>query len=100
MIHSNPAADTDSTTNPATITMYSTTWCGDCRRAKRIFSDFGVPYREVNIEDDEDAAELVQTLNNGMRSVPTIVFPDGGVLVEPSNAALAAVLARYASSAN
>ena len=79
--------------------MYSTTWCGDCRRAKRVFADFGVPYREVNIEDDDDAAELVQTLNNGMRSVPTIVFPDGGVLVEPSNAALAAVLAHYASAA-
>lgn len=80
--------------------MYSTTWCGDCRRAKRVFADFGVPYREVNIEDDEDAAELVQTLNNGLRSVPTIVFPDGSVLVEPSNAALAAVLARYAPSTN
>ena len=100
MIHSNPTADTDSTTSPTAITMYSTTWCGDCRRARRVFADFGVPYREVNIEDDEDAAELVQTLNNGMRSVPTIVFPDGGVLIEPSNAALAAVLARYASSAN
>jgi mycoredoxin len=100
MIHSNPAADTESTTDPTAITMYSTTWCGDCRRARRAFADFGVPYREVNIEDDEDAAELVQTLNNGMRSVPTIVFPDGSVLVEPSNAALAAVLARYASSAN
>ncbi len=58
------------------------------------------PIVEVNIEDDEDAAELVQTLNNGMRSVPTIVFPDGSVLVEPSNAALAAVLARYATAAN
>ncbi len=79
--------------------MYSTTWCGDCRRAKRVFADFGVPYIEVNIEEDEDAAELVQTLNNGMRSVPTIVFPDGGVLVEPSSAALAAVLAHYASAA-
>jgi len=100
MIQSNPAADSDSAIVPTAITMYSTTWCGDCRRAKRIFADFGVPYREVNIEDDEDAAELVQTLNNGMRSVPTIVFPDGGVLVEPSNAALAAVLARYAASSN
>jgi mycoredoxin len=99
MIQSNPAADTDATTNSAAITMYSTTWCGDCRRAKRVFADFGVSYREVNIEDDQDAAELVQTLNNGLRSVPTIVFPDGSVLVEPSNAALAAVLAHYASAA-
>ncbi len=80
------------------IKMYSTTWCGDCRRAKRVFADFSVPYVEVNIDEDQDAAQLVQTLNNGMRSVPTIVFPDGGVLVEPSNAALAAVLARYTSA--
>jgi mycoredoxin len=107
MIHSDPAraaAVTDSTsdsmTNPATITMYSTTWCGDCRRARRVFADFGVSYLEVNIEDNENAAELVQTLNNGLRSVPTIVFPDGGILVEPSNAALAAVLARYATGTN
>lgn len=87
-------ADTDSSAN--TITMYTTSWCGDCRRAKRVFSDFGVSYVEVNIEADEDAAELVQSLNNGLRSVPTILFPDGGVLVEPSNAALAAVLQHYA----
>lgn len=87
-------ADTDFSTD--NITMYTTSWCGDCRRAKRVFSDFGVSYIEVNIEEDEDAAELVQSLNNGLRSVPTILFPDGGVLVEPSNAALAAVLQHYA----
>jgi mycoredoxin len=79
--------------------MYSTTWCGDCRRAKRVFADFEVPYVEVNIEEDEDAAEMVQSLNNGLRSVPTILFPDGGVLVEPSNAALMAKLQPYTASA-
>ncbi|MGE5334257.1 MAG: glutaredoxin domain-containing protein [Nitrososphaerota archaeon] len=75
--------------------MYTTTWCGDCRRAKRVFADFGVAYVEVNIESDEDAAELVETLNDGLRSVPTIVFPDGGILVEPSNTALMAKLQDY-----
>ena len=88
----NTAADDTATDS---IIMYTTAWCGDCRRAKRVFSDFDVPYTEVNISDDEDAAEIVQTLNNGLRSVPTIVFPDGGVLVEPSNTALAAVLQHY-----
>jgi mycoredoxin len=104
MIHIDPArAAADSTSDSAigpSITLYSTTWCGDCRRAKRVFADFGVPYAEVNIDEDEDAAALVQQLNNGMRSVPTIVFPDGGVLVEPSSAALAAVLAHYTSATN
>lgn len=84
-------------TDSNAIIMYSTSWCGDCRRAKRVFADFGVSYTEVNIEDDEDAAELVETLNDGLRSVPTILFPDGSVLVEPSNAALAAKLQQYAS---
>ena len=91
------ATDTDSTTETRTdaIIMYTTTWCGDCRRAKRVFADFGVPYVEVNIGDDDEAAELVQTLNNGLRSVPTILFPDGSVLVEPSNATLMTKLQPY-----
>src|SRR5580765_1047852 len=88
MTITDPTASTDTNTSANAIVMYSTTWCGDCRRAKRVFADFGVPYVEINIEEDEDAAELVQSLNNGLRSVPTILFPDGGVLVEPSNAAL------------
>ena len=93
--HSANAADTTSTTPSDSIIMYTTPWCGDCRRAKRVFADFAVSYDEINIDENDDAAEIVQTLNNGLRSVPTIVFPDGGVLVEPSNSALAAVLEHY-----
>ncbi|MGZ3598629.1 MAG: glutaredoxin family protein [Ktedonobacterales bacterium] len=74
------------------IVMYATSWCGDCRRAKRVFAALNVPYREVNIEEHEEAADLVVRINNGARSVPTIVFPDGSVLVEPSNAVLEAKL--------
>src|SRR5947209_4155176 len=66
------------------ITMYATTWCGDCRMAKRWFDAHGVAYDYINIEENEEAAETVTRLNGGMRSVPTIVFPDGSVLVEPS----------------
>lgn len=91
-------ADADSMTNA--ITMYTTTWCGDCRRAKRVFADFGVPYVEVDIGADDEAAELVQTLNNGLRSVPTILFPDGSILVEPSNVALMAKLQPYTVAAH
>ena len=72
------------------IKMYVTTWCGDCRFAKRWFDAHGIPYEVINIEEDENAAELVKRVNGGMRSVPTIVFPDGSVLVEPSARELAA----------
>lgn len=98
MFHSNPAHPEKSDLTGEQIIMYSTTWCGDCRRAKRVFADFGVPYVEINIDGDHEAAELVQALNNGMRSVPTIVFPDGGILVEPSNAALMARLQSHVAN--
>src|SRR5579875_538399 len=84
---------THSTTPPqtnGTITMYATTWCGDCRMAKRWFDSHGIAYNYIDIEKDEQAAETVMRLNGGMRSVPTIVFPDGSVLVEPSARELAA----------
>ena|SRR5215813_4124399 len=75
------------------ILMYSTTWCGDCHRAKRVFAAFGVDYTEINVEENEAAAQLVLQLNDGMQCVPTILFPDGTVLVEPSSAVLEAKLA-------
>ncbi len=77
------------------IVMYTTTWCGDCRRTKRVFSSLGVPYAEVDIERNPGAAELVRRLSGGMQSVPTILFPDGSRLVEPGNAALEAKLRSY-----
>jgi mycoredoxin len=75
------------------IKMYVTTWCGDCRFAKRWFDTHGVPYEAINIEEDEDAAEIVQRINGGNRSVPTILFPDGSILVEPGPRELAAKFA-------
>lgn len=78
-----------------TITMYTTTWCGDCRRAKRVFAAYSVPYIEVDIEEDEAAAAFVSRVNAGQRRVPTILFPDGTKLVEPSNSTLEAKLAPY-----
>jgi mycoredoxin len=81
--------------NPPTIVMYTTTWCGDCRRAKRVFAALGVPYMEINIEESSQAAETVRRLNGGTHSVPTILFPDGARLTEPSNQALETQLQRY-----
>ena len=68
-----------------TIIVYGTSWGPDCRRAQRVLESSGVPYTYINIEQDEDAAEYVVEVNKGNRSVPTIVFPDGSILVEPSN---------------
>jgi len=68
-----------------TIVVYGTSWCPDCRRAQRVLETSGVPYTYINIEQDEAAAEYVVEVNKGNRSVPTIIFPDGSILVEPSN---------------
>jgi len=71
-----------------TITVYGTAWCPDCLRARRVLDGRRVAYRWVDIDLDRAAARLVQEVNRGFRSVPTIVFPDGSILVEPSNAEL------------
>lgn len=71
------------------IIVYSTVWCPDCKRAKRFFGEQRVPYVNVDIEQDVEAMAFVERVNNGKRIIPTIVFPDGSMLVEPSNAQLA-----------
>ncbi|MCA9914184.1 MAG: FAD-dependent oxidoreductase, partial [Anaerolineae bacterium] len=72
------------------IKVYGATWCPDCRRAKQFFDDHRVPYEWIDITDNEEAIAIVEELNDGNRSIPTILFKDGSVLVEPSNAELAA----------
>ena len=67
------------------ITMYPTSWCGDCKRSKAFLDEKGVDYDEVDIEKDARAAKFVEKVNHGNRSVPTIVFDDGSTLVEPTN---------------
>jgi mycoredoxin len=54
------------------ITMYSTAWCPDCRRAKSFLKERGVEFKEVNIEEDEAGEEIVMQANNGKRKVPTL----------------------------
>jgi len=53
------------------IKMYTTTWCGDCRNAKRFLNERGIAYEEINIEEHEGAAAHVMQLNGGKRKVPT-----------------------------
>jgi mycoredoxin len=66
------------------VTMYTTDWCGYCVRLKHSLDREGIPYSEVNIEREPDAAELVMRVNGGNRTVPTVVFPDGTALTNPS----------------
>jgi mycoredoxin len=74
------------TTAPAdgTITMYSTSWCGYCRRLKTQLDSAGIAYTEVNIEEHPDAAAFVEQVNGGNQTVPTVLFPDGSAATNPS----------------
>jgi mycoredoxin len=73
----------------APIRIYGTDWCGDCRLARAFFEQQGIHYEWVDPDLDPEAEDFVLSVNHGLRSVPTIVFPDGSLLVEPSLAALA-----------
>ncbi|MBM3946571.1 MAG: NrdH-redoxin [SAR202 cluster bacterium] len=76
-----------------TIRMYGTEWCPDCWRSKRVFERLNIPFQWIDITRDHEAQQYVMEVNRGMRSVPTIVFPDGAILVEPSDSALIKKLA-------
>jgi mycoredoxin len=67
------------------IVMYGTTWCGGTRRARLVFDQNHIAYRWVDIDKDAAARHFVEETNHGYRSVPTIIFPDGTILVEPSD---------------
>jgi thioredoxin reductase (NADPH) len=79
-------------TEKASITVYGAHWCPDCRRSKQFLGEHQIPYRWVDIEQDKQAEKVVLEKNNGKRIIPTIEFADGSILVEPSNAELAAKL--------
>lgn len=66
------------------LTMYSTPWCGYCRRLAAQLDREGIPYKVVNIEQDPEAAEYVASVNGGNRTVPTVLFPDGTALTNPT----------------
>jgi thioredoxin reductase (NADPH) len=72
-----------------TIRLYGASWCPDCRRARAFFGQQRVHYDYIDLEQHPETVAEVERINNGMRSIPTILFPDGSILVEPSNAQLA-----------
>ena len=76
----------------ANVTVYGAPWCPDCKRAKQFLGEQRVPYNWVDIDQDEEGRSYVQQANNGRQIIPTILFEDGSILVEPSNAELASKL--------
>lgn len=74
------------------IRMYGAAWCTDCKRAKKFFGEHRVRYDFVDVDDNLDGLRAVEEANQGKRIIPTIFFPDGSKLVEPSNAELATKL--------
>ena len=78
-------------TNPG-ITVYGAFWCPDCHRSKTFLGEHQIPYGWVDIGEDPVGEAFVIEANAGKRRIPTIVFDDGPVLTNPSNAELAAQL--------
>ncbi|MBM6621328.1 mycoredoxin [Micrococcaceae bacterium RIT802] len=66
-----------------TVTMFTTSWCGYCRNLKKAMDAEGITYREVNIEDVEGTAEIVEAVNGGNQTVPTLLFADGSAVTNP-----------------
>src|SRR5579875_349027 len=72
------------------ITVYGASWCPDCRRAKKFLGEQLIPYTWIDLGEHPEAQRIVEGYNDGKQIIPTIVFTDGSILVEPSNAELAA----------
>ncbi len=75
------------------LTMYSTTWCGYCRRLKKQLDEAGITYVEIDIEQDPASAEFVGSVNGGNHVVPTVKYSDGSTATNPSLAQVKQALA-------
>jgi len=64
--------------------MYSTSWCGYCKRLKSQLAELGISFEEINIEEVAGTAEIVERVNGGNQTVPTLVFSDGSAMTNPS----------------
>jgi mycoredoxin len=80
-----------------TFTMYTTPWCGYCQRLKGQLDREGITYEIVDIEQVPEAAQIVESVNNGNQTVPTLVFADGTSATNPSLMAVKEKLASLAS---
>ena len=74
------------------ILIYSANWCPDCHRTRFFFDEYGIDYAEIDVDEDAAGLAFVKKVNRGHRVVPTVVFPDGTIFVEPPNSAVATKL--------
>jgi mycoredoxin len=79
------------------VTMYSTPWCGYCMRLKGQMDREGIAYEVIDIEQHPEAAEVVERVNGGNQTVPTVVFADGSAQTNPSMAQIKDKLATLAA---
>jgi glutaredoxin len=79
----------ESQSAPTSVIVYGTAWCPDCHRTRRFLDQHHVPYTWIDPDRDDQAMRRLVEINHGMRSVPTLIFPDGTTLTEPSNGQLA-----------
>ncbi len=75
-----------------TITVYGADWCSDCKRSKRLLDSKNIEYTWVDVDNNEAALQTVKSLNQGKRIIPTIIFPNGDILVEPTDSQLSSKL--------
>ena len=76
-------APTGQTSAQSSVTMYSTQWCGYCHRLRSQLDREGIAYEVVDIEREPDAAFVVEQVNGGNQTVPTLIFPDGSAATNP-----------------
>lgn len=79
-------------TNQTQLIVYGTAWCADCKRTKQFLGEQRVSYSWIDVDEDAAGLATIESIQNGGHTVPMLVFPDGSVLIEPDNAALAAKL--------
>jgi mycoredoxin len=80
-------------TTQTPLRVLSTNWCPYCRMLKDFLDEQEIPYEEFNVDDDDDALAEINKLQNGGRTVPTVVYPDGTHDINPSAARLMEKLA-------
>jgi len=82
---------------PSTIVMYSASWCPDCKRSKQFFDIRGIKYLEIDIGKDNEAYLFVEKITRRVR-IPTIIFPDGTIMIEPADNTLTYKIERKQST--
>ncbi|WP_187270520.1 glutaredoxin family protein [Lacisediminihabitans profunda] len=76
------------------IRLFGTPTCADCARSRAALRDAGIPFDDIDIAENADAAAMAEEIS-GRRSTPVIVFTDGSFLVEPTNSELLETARRF-----